>query len=29
MVASKALAQKYTDDELVALGPNDYSASCE
>jgi hypothetical protein len=29
MVASKALAQKYTDDELIALGPNDYSASCE
>jgi hypothetical protein len=29
MVASKTLAQKYTDDELVALGPNDYSSSCE
>ncbi len=29
MVASKKLAQRYTDDELVALGPNDYSSSCE
>ncbi len=29
MVASKRLAQEYTDDELVASGPNDYSASCE
>ena len=29
MVASKKLAQEYTDDELVALGPNDYSASCQ
>jgi hypothetical protein len=28
MVASRNLAQKYTDDELVALGPNDYSSSC-
>ena len=28
-VASKNLAQRYTDDELVALGPNDYSSSCE
>jgi hypothetical protein len=29
MVASRNLAQKYTDDELVTLGPNDYSSSCE
>ena len=29
MVASKELAQEYTDDELVTLGPNDYSSSCE
>lgn len=29
MVTSKQLAQEYTDDELVALGPNDYSSSCE
>jgi hypothetical protein len=29
MVASKELAQRYTDDELVASGPNDYSSSCE
>jgi hypothetical protein len=29
MVLSKELAQEYTDDELVALGPNDYSSSCE
>lgn len=29
MVASKKLAQGYTDDELVASGPNDYSSSCE
>jgi hypothetical protein len=29
MVASRNLAQTYTDDELVALGPNDYSSSCE
>jgi hypothetical protein len=29
MVASKKLAQAYTDDDLVASGPNDYSASCE
>ena len=29
MVASRNLAQKYTDDELVALGPNDYSSSCD
>ncbi|MDQ3285714.1 MAG: hypothetical protein M3P92_08460 [Actinomycetota bacterium] len=29
MVASKTLAQEYTDDELVALGPNDYSSSCD
>jgi hypothetical protein len=28
MVGSRNLAQKYTDDELVALGPNDYSSSC-
>ncbi len=29
MVASKRLAQRYTDDELVASGPNDYSSSCQ
>jgi hypothetical protein len=29
MVASRNLAQEYTDDELVTLGPNDYSSSCE
>jgi hypothetical protein len=29
VVASKGLAQKYTDDELVTSGPNDYSSSCE
>ena len=29
MVASKKLAQAYTDDDLVASGPNDYSATCE
>ena len=29
MVASRNLAKKYTDDELVTLGPNDYSSSCE
>ncbi len=29
MVASRKLAQVYTDDELVTLGPNDYSSSCE
>jgi hypothetical protein len=29
LVASKDLAQGYTDDELVASGPNDYSSSCE
>src|SRR5215210_3567773 len=29
IVASKKLAQTNTDDELVALGPNDYSSSCE
>lgn len=28
-VASTALAQAYTDDELVSSGPNDLSASCE
>ena len=27
-VASRALAQRHTDDELVALGPNDFSAEC-
>jgi hypothetical protein len=27
-VASRALAGRYTDDELVALGPNDFSAEC-
>ena len=29
VAASKKLAQEYTDDKLVALGPNDYSSSCE
>jgi hypothetical protein len=29
IVASKKLAQTNTNDELVALGPNDYSSSCE
>jgi hypothetical protein len=29
MVASKSLAQEYSDDVLIALGPNDYSSSCE
>ena len=29
MIASKSLAQEYTDEELVELGPNDYSSSCE
>jgi hypothetical protein len=29
VVASKSLAQEYTDDELVTSGPNDYSSSCE
>jgi hypothetical protein len=29
MVASKELAQRYTDDEIVTSGPNDYSSSCE
>jgi len=29
MVASKKLAQRYTNDELFASGPNDYTASCE
>src|SRR5215207_7546608 len=29
IVASKKLTQTNTDDELVALGPNDYSSSCE
>jgi hypothetical protein len=29
MVTSKNLARKYTDDDLVTLGPNDYSSSCE
>jgi hypothetical protein len=27
-VASRTLARRYTDDELVALGPNDFSAEC-
>ena len=27
-VASRSLAQRYSDDELVALGPNDFSSSC-
>jgi hypothetical protein len=29
VVASKKLAQRYTDDELITSGPNDYSSSCE
>jgi hypothetical protein len=29
IVASKELAQRSTDEELVASGPNDYSSSCE
>jgi hypothetical protein len=29
IVASKRLAQTHTDNGLVALGPNDYSSSCE
>jgi len=29
MVASKRLAQEYTDDELVSSGPNDFSYNCE
>jgi hypothetical protein len=29
LVASRKLAREYTDDELVASGPNDYSASCQ
>jgi hypothetical protein len=29
IVASRNLAQEYTDDELVRLGPNDYSSSCD
>jgi hypothetical protein len=29
VVASKRLAQRYTDNELVAMGPNDYSSACE
>jgi hypothetical protein len=29
LVASRELAQRYTDDELVVSGPNDFSASCE
>jgi hypothetical protein len=29
VVASKSLAQKYTDDELITLGPNNYSAACQ
>jgi hypothetical protein len=29
VVASKKLAQRYTDDDLVTSGPNDYSSSCE
>ncbi len=29
IVASKKLAQEYTDDELVTSGPNDYSSNCE
>ena len=28
-VASRALAQRYTDEELVAFGPNDFSVACE
>ena len=29
IVASRELAQRYTDDELVVLGPNDFSSWCE
>ncbi len=29
MVVSKKLAQRYTDDELIVSGPNDYTSSCE
>jgi hypothetical protein len=29
IVASKSLAQEYTDDDLVDSGPNDYSSACE
>ena len=29
LVASKKLAQGYSDDELASSGPNDYSSSCE
>ena len=29
IVASRDLSQRYTDDELVVSGPNDFSASCE
>jgi hypothetical protein len=29
IVALRYLAQRYTDDELVVSGPNDFSASCE
>jgi hypothetical protein len=29
IVASRELAQRYTDDELVVSGPNDFFASCE
>jgi hypothetical protein len=29
IVASRGLAQRYTDDELVASGPNDFSEGCE
>jgi hypothetical protein len=29
IVVSRELAQRYSDDELVVLGPNDFSASCE
>jgi hypothetical protein len=29
LVASKELAQRHTDDQLVTSGPNDYSSSCE
>jgi hypothetical protein len=28
-VASRTLAQGYTDDDLVALGPNNFSSACE
>jgi hypothetical protein len=29
IVASRNLAQRYTDDELVVSGPNDFSTSCD